>query len=175
MLESYPKIFELCISMLTALLGMAYPLFIDKINKMTEKYNTRHISEKFRRETSYRIFSVLIVICIIELFVFPVIINAFETECVNLSLITVQGICVFTLSIVMVRLYHLIMTYADPFRLFDRSKANDTEEELFEDLQILIQYASKNEANLDLFQESIKELVKLVVKFQKIRLSNHDN
>lgn len=173
MLESYPKIFELCISMLTALLGMAYPLFIDKINKMTEKYNTRHISEKFRRETSYRIFSVLIVICIIELFVFPVIINAFETECVNLSLITVQGICVFTLSIVMVRLYHLIMTYADPFRFFNRIRANDTKEELFRDLQILIQCASKDKTNVDLYNDVMNELIMQLVQFQESELSKY--
>lgn len=173
MLESYSKIFELCISMLTALLGLAYPLFIDKINKMTEKYNTRHISEKFRRETSYRIFSVLIVISIIELFVFPVIINAFETECVNLSLITVQGICVFALSIVMVRLYHLIMTYADPFRFFNRIRANDTKEELFRDLQILIQCASKDKANVDLYNDVMNELITQLVQFQETELSKH--
>lgn len=173
MLESYPKIFELCISMLTALLGLAYPLFIDKINKMTEKNNTRHISEKFRCETSYRIFSVLIVICIIELFVFPVIINAFETECVNLSLITVQGICVFILSIVMVRLYHLIMTYADPFRFFNRIRANDTKEELFRDLQILIQCASKDKTNVDLYNDVMNELIMQLVQFQESELSKY--
>ena len=173
MLESYPKIFELCISMLTALLGLAYPLFIDKINKMTEKYNTRHISERFKHETSYIIFSVLIVVCIIELFVFPVIINVFETGRVNLSLITVQGICVFTLSIVMVRLYHLIMTYADPFRFFNRVRANDTQEELFRDLQILIQCASKDKTNVDLYNDVMNELIMQIVQFQETELSKY--
>lgn len=32
MLTSFATIFELSISMVTALLGLAYPLFIDKIN-----------------------------------------------------------------------------------------------------------------------------------------------
>lgn len=174
MLESYPKIFELCISLLTALLGLAYPLFIDKINNMTEKYNTRYISKRFRCETSYCLFNVLIVVCIIELFAFPVIINAFNTEEVNLSLISIQGICVFILSIVMVRLYHLIMTYIDPFKFFNRIRANDTQEELFKDLQILIQYASKNKFNIDLFNDVMNELTTLLVQFQEKELSKHE-
>lgn len=32
MLEGYIELFELCIAMVTALLGLAYPLFINKIN-----------------------------------------------------------------------------------------------------------------------------------------------
>lgn len=173
MLESYPKIFELCISMLTALLGLAYPLFIEKINKMTEKYNTRYISERFRHETSYRLFNVLIMVCIMELFAFPVVINAFETEYINMLLITVQGICVFALSIVMVRLYHLIMTYADPFRFFNRIRANDTKEELFRDLQILIQCASKDKTNVDLYNDVMNELIMQLVQFQETELSKY--
>ena len=46
MLEGYIELFELCIAMVTALLGLAYPLFIDKINQMSDKYKTRRISEK---------------------------------------------------------------------------------------------------------------------------------
>lgn len=38
MLEGYIELFELCIAMVTALLGLAYPLFIDKINQMSDKY-----------------------------------------------------------------------------------------------------------------------------------------
>ena len=34
MLEGYIELFELCIAMVTALLGLAYPLFID--NKQTD-------------------------------------------------------------------------------------------------------------------------------------------
>lgn len=48
MLEGYIELFELCIAMVTALLGLAYPLFIDKINQMSDKYKTRRISEKFK-------------------------------------------------------------------------------------------------------------------------------
>lgn len=53
MLEGYIELFELCIAMVTALLGLAYPLFIDKINQMSDKYKTRRISEKFKNETAY--------------------------------------------------------------------------------------------------------------------------
>lgn len=104
MLEGYIELFELCIAMVTALLGLAYPLFIDKINQMSDKYKTRRISEKFKNETAYCCFNILIVVCIVELFVFPIIIIAYDTDYCNQLLITIQGICVFTLSIIMVRL-----------------------------------------------------------------------
>lgn len=173
MLESYPKIFELCISMITALLGLAYPLFIDKINKMAEKYNSRRISEKFKSETSYRIFNVLLLVCIIELFTFPVIIKAFNSGYANTLLITIQGICVFVLSVIMVRLYHLIIIYTDPYLFFNRIRANDTIEELFADLQILI-YASKNKSNIDLYNDVLNELAEQILNIQQCMLQNHD-
>lgn len=99
MLEGYIELFELCIAMVTALLGLAYPLFIDKINQMSDKYKTRRISEKFKNETAYCCFNILIVVCIVELFVFPIIIIAYDTDYCNQLLITIQGICVFTLSV----------------------------------------------------------------------------
>ena len=174
MLESYPKIFELCISMVTALLGLSYPLFIDKIDKMTERYNTRYISEKFTNEPTYLFFNVLIIVCIIEMFTFPVIINAYQTECVNQLLITVQAICVFALSIAMFKLFHLLMIYTNPFRFFKRIRLKDKDEELLKDLQILIQYASKDKANIDLFNDAMVELMKQIVAYQETKLKEQD-
>ena len=174
MLESYPKLFELCISMVTALLGLSYPLFINKIDKMTEKYNTRYISEKFTDEFSYRFFSILIIVCVIEMFTFPVIINAYQTEYVNQLLITVQSICVFVLSISMFKLFHILMVYTNPFRFFKRIRLKDKDEELFKDLQILIQYASKNKANIDLFNDAMAELMKQIVTYQETKLKEQD-
>jgi hypothetical protein len=61
MLEGYIELFELCIAMVTALLGLAYLLFIDKINQMSDKYKTRRISEKLKNEIAYCCFNILIV------------------------------------------------------------------------------------------------------------------
>ena len=162
MLEGYIELFELCIAMVTALLGLAYPLFIDKINQMSDKYKTRRISEKFKNETAYCCFN------IVELFVFPIIIIAYDTDYCNQLLITIQGICVFTLSIIMVRLYHLIQTYNDPFRFFNRIRINETSENLIADLQIL--YASNNEAEMDLYNDAMQELSTQILNFQEEQL-----
>ena len=132
MLEGYIELFELCIAMVTALLGLAYPLFIDKINQMSDKYKTRRISEKFKNETAYCCFNILIVVCIVELFVFPIIIIAYDTDYCNQLLITIQGICVFTLSIIMVR---LIILYKRIMILFVFS----IESELMKQVRILLQ------------------------------------
>lgn len=159
--------------MVTALLGLAYPIFIDKLNQMTDKYKTRRISEKFRNEMAYRYFNILIVICIVELFVFPIIIIAYNTNYCNQLLITIQGICVFTLSIIMVRLYHLLQTYNDPFRFFNRIRINETRENLIADLQILIQYASNNETESDLYNDAMQELMTQILNFQQEQLLIH--
>lgn len=171
MLEPYIEIFELCIAMVTALLGLAYPLFVDKINQMTDKYKTRRISKKFRSETAYRCFNVLIIICVVELFLFPLIITAYNSEYCNRLLISIQGICVFILSIVMIRLYHLLMTYNDPFRFFNRIRANERDENLIADLQILIQYASISDNTEDLYNDAMQELTMLIFNFQEEQLS----
>lgn len=169
MLEGYIELFELSIAMVTALLGLAYPLFIDKVNQMTDKYKTRRISEKIKNETAYCCFNILIVVCIMELFVFPIII-AYNTDYCNQLLITIQGVCVFALSIIMVRLYHLIQTYNDPFRFFNRIRINETSEELIADLQILIQYASNNETESDLYNDTMEELMTQILNFQQEQL-----
>ena len=161
MLEGYIELFELGIAMVTALLGLAYPLFIDKVNQMTDKYKTRRISEKFKNETAYCCFNILIVVCI----------TAYNTDYCNQLLITIQGICVFTLSIIMVRLYHLIQTYNDPFRFFNRIRINETGENLIADLQILIQYASNNEAEKDLYNDAMQELMTQILNYQQKQLS----
>lgn len=105
-----------------------------------------------------------------ELFVFPIIIIAYDTDYCNQLLITIQGICVFTLSIIMVRLYHLIQTYNDPFRFFNRIRINETSENLIADLQILIQYASNNEAEMDLYNDAMQELMTQILNFQEEQL-----
>lgn len=63
------QIYELAISMVTALLGLAYPLFIDKINSIAKNYKSRQLSERFRGEFVYRAFNQLLVLCIMEMFV----------------------------------------------------------------------------------------------------------
>lgn len=40
MLEGYIELFELSIAMVTALLGLAYPLFIDKVNRLIGQNST---------------------------------------------------------------------------------------------------------------------------------------
>ena len=101
---------------------------------------------------------------------FPIIIIAYNIDSCNQLLITIQGVCVFTLSIIMVRLYHLIQTYNDPFRFFNRIRINETSENLIADLQILIQYASNNEGERDLYNDAMEEFMTQILNFQQEQL-----
>lgn len=175
MLESHIEIFELCIAMMTALLGLAYPLFIERISNIDGRYKSRRISQKFKCEYSYVFFNTLIVICIILLFTVPFIIAALNSNVWNQILITIQGLFVFVLSMTMVRLYHLILTYNDPEQLFNRIRANETEEERFEDLQILAELAASDETLVDLYNSCMEELAIHVFSFQQNELNLYGN
>ena len=65
---------------------------------------------------------------------------------------------------------HLIQTYNDPFRFFNRIRINETSENLIADLQILIQYASNNEAEMDLYNDAMQELMTQILNFQEEQL-----
>ena len=67
-------------------------------------------------------------------------------------------------------IHHLIQTYNDPFRFFNRIRINETSENLIADLQILIQYASNNEAEMDLYNDAMQELMTQILNFQEEQL-----
>ena len=172
MMESLVVIYELCISMLTALLGLAYPLFCERISNIDEKYKSRRISNKFKREHSYVCFNILIIVSICFLFIVPFVLIALNKNVWTDILLTVQGILAFILSMCMIRLYFLILDYNDPERLFDKIRTNKNEQEKIEDLQVMAEFTATDEIYIDLFYRCMQELMKSVDTYQKNNLDN---
>lgn len=167
------QIYELAISMVTALLGLAYPLFIDKINAIAKDYKSRRLSERFRGEFVYAVFNPLLGLCIIEMFVIPFVLSALQNNLWNLVLLTIQGITVFVLSMCMVVLYHLLLTYNDPVRLFERIRVSQDDRQKLTDVTELMKYAASDEEQAQLFNRCMSEFYRLIILFQQTEIKRN--
>lgn len=167
---SFSVIFELSISMVTALLGLAYPLFIDKINGIATMYRSRRMSARFRSEPAYKVFNFLLFICILELFIFPFVIHALQSKQWEIILLIIQGITVFILSLSMILLYDLMMTYCNPDSLCKKIRTSMRPQRRFEDLKILMEYAATDTRYRELFATCQEELFRHIMEFQQEEL-----
>lgn len=159
--------------MVTALLGLAYPLFIDKINAISKDYKSRRLSERFRGEIVYRFFSLWLIVCIVEMFVIPFVLNALQSSFWEIVLLTSQGISVFVLSMCMVILYDLLLTYNDPVRLFERIRASVDDENKFYDIVDLMKYAATDVEQSQLFSRCVSEFDRLMMDFQQTEINRY--
>ena len=167
------QIYELAISMVTALLGLAYPLFIDKINAIAKEYKSRRLSERFRKESFYFIFNPLLILCIVEMFVIPFVLSALQSSFWELLLLTIQGVSVFVLSMCMVILYDLLLIYNDPERLFERIRSSEDKRQKLTDIIELMKYTATDEEQLMLYSRCVTEFSRLVHEFQQNEKKNH--
>ena len=167
------QIYELAISMVTALLGLAYPLFIDKINSIATEYKSRRLSERFKHEPVYVAFNLLLLICIVEMFVIPFVLSVAQNNRLEFSILTIQGISVFVLSMCMVVLYDLLLTYNDSVRLFERIRGMEDKKQELTDIVELMKYAAADEERQDLFNQCVVEFGRLIMEFQHNENQSH--
>lgn len=174
MFESEFSTYELCISVVTALLGLAYPVFVDHINGIADKYQNREVSIKFQTEWVYIIFNKLMVVCIIELFLFPVLIYAFNTPFANHLLVSIQYICVFVLAMTMIRFYQLIMIYYDPHLFFNRVRDFADPQERIKFVRILTELgASEGQTYAKVYNDAMQYLAEEIMNYQEQVLKAH--
>lgn len=167
------QIYELAISMVTALLGLAYPLFIDKIDAIAKEYKSRRLSERFRKEPFYFIFNPLLILCIVEMFIIPFVLSVLQSSFCELLLLTIQGICVFILSMCMVILYDLLLIYNDSERLFERIRSSEDKKQKLTDIVELMKYAATDEEQVMLYSRCVTEFSRLVFEFQQNEKKNY--
>ena len=160
------QIYELAISMVTALLGLAYPLFVDKISDIGDKYKSKRLSKRFRGEFVYSLFNVLLVISIVELFTIPFVLSGLKSSSWSIILLTVQGLFVFVLSMCMVVLYDLLLTYRDADKLFQRIRAGADNEQKLTDIVEMMKFAATDEERADLYSQCVSEFNRFVLEFQ---------
>ena len=171
---SFLQIYELSISMVTALLGIAYPLFIDKIYGISERYKSRRLSERFQHEFSYQIFNRLLIACIIEMFIIPYIVLSIQNPIVEMWLITIHTISVFILAMCMIVLYDVIMIYNNPIRLFNYIRIAVNPRNRFLDIIDLALYAATDEEQIRLFEMCLNAISQHIIEFQQQEIDYND-
>lgn len=168
------QIYELAISMATALLGLAYPLFLDKIDLIAKEYKSRRLSERFKCELVYIVFDILLIFCIVEMFVIPFVLTALQSDIWNVVLLTIQGITVFVLAMCMVLLYHLLLAYNDPERLFERIRVSQDNVQKVTDIVEIMKYAATDEEQTLLYNRCVAEFDNLIMEFQKAEIEYYE-
>ena len=159
--------------MVTALLGMAYPLFIDKINSIARTYKSRRLSDRFRGEFAYNVFNILLIVCITEMFFIPFVVTATQNSVWEIVLLIIQGLSVFILSMSMIVLYDILLTYNNPIRLFQRMRTTADNERRFLDIRELMLYAATDEEQTQLFESCMDELNRHLFDLQQSGLNNN--
>lgn len=164
------SIFEISISFITALLGLSYPLFIDKISGIDKIYKNLKISKIFEDEILYKIFNVLIIVCIVELFIFPFVINAENSQTLGIIFLIIQTVCVFALTMDMTQLYFLIMVYNAPEKLSRRIILLPNSPKRLEELEIMIECTAANPMYRDVYSKCMEEFTNEIMAYQEKQL-----
>ena len=107
------------------------------------------------------------VICIVELFTFPFIISYTKDPILETYFISIQSISVFILAMCMVCMYDRTLTYLDPMRLIDYIRTTESPRNQFEDIMEILENASEDTLNTELYNICVSELIQHIMNFQQ--------
>ena len=105
------------LSLVTAVFGFSYPLILDAISNIDNKYGATILTQYFLKEKRYRIFKGLLIINLVMAVTIPFMLSAFTFPHALLVSQTTAVILLVTASFF---LYDLIIAYQQPDRLFKR-------------------------------------------------------
>lgn len=137
--------FSALISLLAAILGIGYPLFLESIRKIDEQYDSTRLSARFQRERDFHWYRHLLLACIAVCFCAPFLMLLFPETVVSLIVIAMQALCVLWLILKMLGVFQMVQEYYNPHKLFHRIRIpedyfeNDTKRQ--EELLCLVDLA----------------------------------
>ncbi len=109
------QVLDFSISIFTAILGIAYPLLLENMNKIDGRYHSAKITESLVHNPIIRRFDWIVVICIIETVCFPLIILGLNGryDSWSLIIITIHILTTLALMIGMLVIVRLIRLYSN--------------------------------------------------------------
>lgn len=164
--------FSGCISIFTAVFGMAYPLLQECIQRIEDKYICSQIAQRFKQEDTYNRFNWLIVICMIEAVLCPLLLQLWDANIWTCTVVAIQLMSVFALMVYTVRLIQLILCYYDVKRLFELIKMHHEESEL-PYLLCLSKYASRMDLN-ELYIDMMSEIFGFIYEQRRNTHEGHE-
>lgn len=113
------------LSILATLFGMAYPLIIDCISKIDDKYDSTVLMARFLKETRYRVFILLLAINVAVGIGLPFVLSISADNCNDVLLLVQMGLMVALVAQTFV-LIRLILTYYNANGLCEHLEGQQT-------------------------------------------------
>lgn len=139
MIDHLYQVLDFSISIFTAILGIAYPLLLDNMNRVDERYHSAKITGSLVRNPIIRRFDWVVVICIIETVCFPLIIlglNGRYDSC-SLIIITIHILTTLALMIGILVIVRLIRLYNNAKELSQILDNTNNQKNKLENLDLL--------------------------------------
>lgn len=121
----------ICVSFISMILGVAYPILLQVISKLDEKYSSTHIVQLFKQEKERKIFNTLLISSLGILLIYILIVLPYylltDTPNQHLIFIIISILIINTFSLTAVFLYFVtkVLTYYNLFDIVQYFKHKD--------------------------------------------------
>lgn len=119
MFDFFNYIFSSLISIFAALMGMAYPLILQAIQRIDEMYNSSKLAAYFQKQWFFHLFSRLLLVSIPVSIVAPFLLYYFRDFSWMMILSAAHAIIVFALAMSAFILFKYIMMTINPSKFFE--------------------------------------------------------
>lgn len=148
------------ITVFAAVFGMAYPLILQAIDRIDDKYTSSVLATDLRKRWQFRTFNCLIVACIVCVAVLAYVLEYVDDEWMKYAFVSASVLVIVALMIVVVLLFHQILNYYSPMdllELLEKKKVNRNANALLD--------LAKFAARTDDYELHVKSLAALGVLF----------
>lgn len=173
--------FSSLITIFSAIIGLAYPVLLQSIQRIDEQYNSTRLSSSFQNESVFKAFKKVLFINIIISILCPFILYVSNIN-ITVFVVTLQTIFISALLFTSFQQFEIIIIYYNPKKLQERLKSslakkkksmmnilkkddNKLVEELLNLLDLSIYAARKTDQ--DVYYGSIREIYEFVLEYQR--------
>ncbi|HUN14469.1 MAG TPA: hypothetical protein PKZ47_05520 [Alistipes sp.] len=115
------KFLMIIVPFVASIMGLAFPLFLQVVNRIDEKYSSTRLVSEFQSEKGAKWFKWLLIIAIVICFTTGIaVIITTNMKGLNVASIVISGAATAAIIVSLFRYYSLISIYSVPLKLFQR-------------------------------------------------------
>ena len=157
--------YTLTITVFAAVFGMAYPLILQAIERIDQKYTSSVLSTDLRKRWQFKAFNVLIIVCIACVGILAYVLECFDNEWWKYGVVSAAVFLILLLMIDVVLLVQQIIDYYSPKDLLRTLKKNAKKRDA-DALLDLAKFAAKTD-DFMLHVNSLSEIASLFYEEQQ--------
>ena len=158
--------YTLTITVFAAVFGVAYPLILQAIERIDQKYTSSVLATDLRKRWQFKAFNVLIVVCIACVGVLAYVLECVESAQWKYYVVSVAVCLILLLMLDVVLLVQQIISYYSPLDLYGMLKKNIKKKDA-NALLDLAKFAAKTD-DFMLYVNSLSEIVGLFYEEQQV-------